>query len=675
MLPCTVSIMLRLATSLAVGLLLFLLAVGFSGKTLPYPPAAETSDASISRYPDALHFQRSLREHQQLPLWNPHLMGGQPFAANPGTKVWYPLTWLLLLWSATLHINAMVALHLWWGALGMWLWGRRTGLRTEGALLASLGYLFAPKLMAHGGVGHTDLLIATAWLPWLLWGLHQLFTSEITPLHLLSLSFITAMLFIGAIQLLPFTVGLGLIYALSFSQWHIWRWLLVAGLFALGFTAIQWLPLLELRESLSRGDLRIEDAALASLKPGELIGLVIGNHGGNHESITYVGISVLILALAGLVMQPHQRRLWWGVVLFAVLYALGENFILWSGLLRLFPSLTYFRVPARSWFLIALLLPYLAGWGLQTLIDTPPQTARARLLLVGLIGLGVTCSFSSLVMLRAALPDTALIGLFALPLTAILIALRIFQRLPARTFASLMIALVVVDCLWIDRTLIEGRSPELDTLPDEVAALLTDGQRLYTPSYTVDQSETAWRQIPRFDGVDPFQLRPFIDISIPATGVPRTGYSTTIPAEVVLGEATAIYQDAPMDLQLLGQWGVRVIATDYPLHIEGLELITRRDERYFYANPYVWDAQVQWDHPNQVTLMITGDAPVYTVANAPGWQWQHGREIDPNRVSLPAQSGTFVYRPAGVYLGGMITALTYGVALLWLLLGWWRRAA
>ena len=94
------------ALALAALTLAFLITVGFRLDTLPHTPDAPFSDATISRYPDALHFKRSLRDHQTLPQWNAHLMGGSPFAANPGSKVWYPLTWLLLIWPPANCISA-----------------------------------------------------------------------------------------------------------------------------------------------------------------------------------------------------------------------------------------------------------------------------------------------------------------------------------------------------------------------------------------------------------------------------------------------------------------------------------------------------------------------------------------------------------------------------------------
>src|SRR4051812_31866092 len=100
------------AVLLAVGVGLLLLAVGFGSDTLPYPPAQVSpvsnagatrvpaawpfSDAILSHWPNALFFQESVRAGSW-PLWRPLIMSGQPFAANPLNKVWYPPQWLLVI--------------------------------------------------------------------------------------------------------------------------------------------------------------------------------------------------------------------------------------------------------------------------------------------------------------------------------------------------------------------------------------------------------------------------------------------------------------------------------------------------------------------------------------------------------------------------------------------------
>ncbi len=660
---------LKIGAAFACLLLIFLILIGFRYTSLPYNPGADFSDSTISRWPDALHFQRSVRDHHTLPLWNPHLMAGQPFAANPGTKVWYPLTWLLLIWDAAFHINIMIAFHLWWGGMGMWFWSRRTGLADWPAVLAAVGYLLAPKLLAHAGAGHLDLLIVMAWLPWMLFFLHRtlVFPNE-SVFNTIALAFTGAMLFIGAIQLMLFTFGLSFVYALSLERKpRRYKNLLLVSVLGIGFAAVQWIPLVELREAVSRGDIRAQDAAIFSLEAGQLVGMLMGDHSGNVETLTYVGVSVLILALAGLILRPRQNRFWWAVITFAALYSLGENFMLWSALVKIFPPLLLFRVPSRAWFLVALSMPYLAGWGLQTLVENPPHTALARLGIVALVGLGLTCSVSSLVILSEFVKTSAILGTFFLPLTAFFIALLIFNRIPSHILMPLMTIVIIADCLWIGQAVLEGR-PQKAWLTENPPALLENlTGRIYTPSYAIPQQDTAYWGLQRLDGVDPFQLKKFVENSEHATGVPREGYSTTVPAEVVLepDKANLDIQNAPMDAEQLGQWGVAYVLTNYPIHIDGLKLANRQDDIYFYENTFYRAFDLSWDGPNRVTLSVE-NPDIYPVVNASGWQKENGEAVKKNLLSLPAENTTFVYRPVGISIGLAVSGLTYGVALLWL---------
>lgn len=681
-----------LATILAV----FLGGVGLSADTLPYPPQGSYSDSTISRYPDALHFRRSLIEDHSFPLWNAHLMGGQPFAANPGSKVFYPLTWLLLILTPTLHLNLMALFHLWWGGMGMGLWSRRTGLTPWPSFLAALGYSIAPKLVGHAGVGHLDLLMGMAWLPWCLVAIHHLAMPDEEkaqrqlPVEVIGLAFSGAMLLIGAIQLLLYTYGLGIIYA-AYCLWYApkkRRLLLaycLAALLTIGFSAVQWMPLWELRDSLSRGDIRAEDAGLLSIEPSQLVGLLIGDHGGSQETLTYIGLSSLLLALLGLLMRPKENRLWWGIILLAGLYSLGDHFLLWRGITNLIPPLLWFRVPSRAWFLMSFLIPYLAAWGLQTLVTTPPDGRWVRLGIVGLIGLGLTCGVSSLVILQETeIKPEALWGIFFLPLTAFLIALVIFGRLPRRYTMPLFCLLILVDGVWIDRSLIEGRSQSEwlnPTPPSLIADLARTGGRIYTPDYAIPQQDTAYWGIARFDGVDPFQMNNFIEAADDAVGVPREGYSTTVPAIVVLpeDENAQTYRDAPMNPKKLGAWGVEWVITRYPITIEGLSLADQLDGLYFYHNEEAWGDTIQldWDGPNRVqqTILENDLWQIRTVTKVEGWQTAEGGSAGRDFLSLPPLNQTYAYRPQGVWMGLGISLMSYVLAGAWWFVGKVRHAA
>jgi len=140
------------------GAFLLFIIIGMRLDGLPFVPRTLFSDAVISHYPNALFLRESILEQHTFPLWRETLMAGQPFAANPLNKTAYPLQWLVLLFPPTVHINLLLALHVLIAGWGMWRWATALGLRQEAAGFSAFAYAFAPRIMAHMGAGHVDVV-------------------------------------------------------------------------------------------------------------------------------------------------------------------------------------------------------------------------------------------------------------------------------------------------------------------------------------------------------------------------------------------------------------------------------------------------------------------------------------------------------------------------------------
>ncbi|MBI3177491.1 MAG: hypothetical protein HYZ35_05835, partial [Chloroflexi bacterium] len=132
------------------------------------PPRSPFSDLLISHWPNAEFLRRSLFQFHQLPLWNPSILGGAPFAADPLAGLWYPPNWLAVILPLPFAFNLLLMLHLAWGGWGMARWARASGVGRWPALLAGLAFAGMPKLIAHTGAGHISLVYAVAWTPWLM---------------------------------------------------------------------------------------------------------------------------------------------------------------------------------------------------------------------------------------------------------------------------------------------------------------------------------------------------------------------------------------------------------------------------------------------------------------------------------------------------------------------------
>ncbi|HIE39380.1 MAG TPA: hypothetical protein EYP77_09990, partial [Anaerolineae bacterium] len=139
-----------------------------------YRPNSLYSDLTITHWSNALFIRRSLAEWGQVPLWRPLILGGEPFAANPLSGLWYPPYWLLLALPLTPAFNLLFLLHTAWAGWGGYRLARSVGASRAGALLCALTLMFAPKGVAHLASGHVGLYCAWAWLPWVLWAVRRL---------------------------------------------------------------------------------------------------------------------------------------------------------------------------------------------------------------------------------------------------------------------------------------------------------------------------------------------------------------------------------------------------------------------------------------------------------------------------------------------------------------------
>ena len=132
------------------------------------------SDLLISHWPNAVFVRQSLVEWGQVPLWNPMILSGAPFAADPLSGLYYPPTWLAFAIAPGAAFNLLVWLHIAWGGLGTWKLSRALGVSSGPAIVAGLPFAGMPKLIGHIGLAHVSLVFAVCWTPWVLpwlgWG-------------------------------------------------------------------------------------------------------------------------------------------------------------------------------------------------------------------------------------------------------------------------------------------------------------------------------------------------------------------------------------------------------------------------------------------------------------------------------------------------------------------------
>src|SRR5260221_5211801 len=392
-----------------------------------------------------------------------------------------------------------------------------------------------------------------------------------------------------------------------------------------------------------------------------MIGLAFPDRFGFHETITYAGLAVLVLACIGFVHTP-RRLLFWGLIaLGAALYALGDQGFLWPILFRLVPALAWLRVPARAWIVVALALIVLAGFGIQSLAESRMDAKFVTISGVALLSVGLAFGLAGR---QLPLRDGATLStlLVLLTLGAILLAKPWLPKMPFYMFVALIIGL---DLVWMDISLVQAvpQAVWLDAYAPLAQQLQAAGViRLYSPDYSFPQQAAAYWHIPQFGGVDPFQSQAFLIAFEQATGTHAQGYTVTLPP--YNGEISTANKDALIDADALARWNVSHVLSGFDLDTPGLTLMQRIGDLYLYRNTrYSGSLAINWDGPNHIIARNNGPNPVNVISWAPGWRLPHdGAAI----IAAPGEILDGIYESPGLLPALALTIasiLAIGLAL------------
>jgi hypothetical protein len=674
--------------------------------TYPYPSAqSEFSDITITHAPYTLFLRQAILTDHQIPLWNPSILSGAPFFANPLSGLYYPPGWLALLLPIPFGFNLLVLAHLLWGGLGVYMLLRQQGLLPEAAVLGGLAFAALPKLFAHYGAGHLTLLYAVPWTPWLLWAEARSQEERVRSSwrQLVQPGLILAVTFLADVRWALLVGLLWLAFAIRkrLAWGHLMRQVLLAALLSTPLA----LPLLEFTRLATRASLSGSDLLTYSLPPVRLLGLFIPDFGGFHEYTLYAGEFILALALVTLVAKSlrAQGGFWWIVAGLSILFALGPATPLFAGLARL-PGFSLLRVPSRALFLFGLSIAVLAAYALDGLLNIIPAAERrpVNLALVALAALN-----AGLAGLIAAVSGHMTFNLAwgggVMVFAAVWVGLGVNQRLYRRPWLLLLFVFCMLDLGVFDRQAFAPRSVQAVQAEGlSVASFLAQQPgvfRVYSPSYSLPQQTALQAGLEIADGVDPLQLSSYVAFMSTATGVPRTGYSVTLPPFATGDPAVdnAAYHPDP---QRLGLLNVRFIASAFSLDDPNLKLLEIIHGTRIYQNlaarPRAWvqarsalpasqgrdafqPAEILSRTPNRIQIQLPTLEPSseYTLVTAeiayPGWRaWVDGKPAQIQvvngllrgvRVRGGARQVVFSFLPMSL-LGGL-ALWAGGLFLLW----------
>jgi hypothetical protein len=334
----------------------------------------------------------------------------------------------------------------------------------------------------------------------------------------------------------------------------------------------------------------------------------------------------------------------------------------------------------------------LAGYGLDAL-QHGVAIARQHKIRLFLFSVGV---FAIILMvgyffILGEVPLGLLWGVMGLLFGAAWIWLGVKPDVPRAIWLAGVVVIAVVDLGFVDLNSFIGKVPE--QVLSERRALAEyindqgDGSRTYSPSYSLPQQTAVNYGIHMADGVDPLQIAGYTQFMDQASGVPRGGYSVTIPY-FASGEPGTDNADYIPDADMLGLLDVGYVISEFDLNAEGLEFENQVDGVEIYRNLRVmgsaWiqtvdkgigatssSARVIEKSPSR--YKYSADGPGILVISEiayPGWIVRVdgvGREVKVQEgilLGVEIGPGThnveFIFRPMSVYFGLLLFAAGIG---------------
>lgn len=332
----------------------------------------------------------------ELPLWNPLLMGGFPWFGNPESGLFYPFTLIFtILFPPHLTINYLIIFNVILTGIFMHLYLRELKVPSNFSLFGAITFMFSGFTIARIYAGHISILNSLPWIPLIFLLIEKTVkTKPITASILLGIVF--------GLQLLgsqpQIVIYILIASAFYFAFRHIskktgflntLKIATVTAIFFVGISAIQLLPSYELLKLSVRSEgLPYEQLTGSSLPPVQLISLVLPEFFGTALDYTtwgesnfweltgYAGLLTIVFAGISLYIKPGKLTFFFLLLaIFSILYSFGK-FNPFFSIIQDIPLLNVFRVPSRFLLFFDFSVSVMASIGLAKFFNFPTSLKR-----------------------------------------------------------------------------------------------------------------------------------------------------------------------------------------------------------------------------------------------------------------------------------------------------------
>ena len=326
-----------------------------------------------------------------VPLWEPELFGGMPYVGAGHGDIFYPTSFLRLIFPVATVINFGFVLHfILAGLFTFWLL-RRLHVSWTGAVIGGLAYQLSGELASYPSPGHDGKLFAATALPLAFLALVIALRDKRWEGYPL-LAVAVALSLLGHFQIayyLLIAAGLFALY-LTFEentteplQRRLARLAPALGVVLLGFglAAIQLVPFFQYIPFSPRaqGYHGFEGSTSYAIPWNHVLEFFIKNFVGSRETYwgsnglklhsEYLGLPVVALAALGAFAKERRRLLLWvgGIGLLFLLISLGAGTPFYRVFWAIMPMVRKTRAPGMAFFAVSFVVAVFAALGTERL--------------------------------------------------------------------------------------------------------------------------------------------------------------------------------------------------------------------------------------------------------------------------------------------------------------------